>query len=129
MRPNKPINPRAHRSGAGGKNRYFTTGLPEAHEDMPPEEPVRRLELPDSVRLDVRDPVTSKYEGRGTVAPAPEEEPAITIDLRQEEWIDPLDTEEAVDLANVTIDLRATLRDDVPDTYYQRFGTRVPGHK
>lgn len=128
MRPNKQINSGAHRSGPGGKNRYYTTGLPEPHDEIVQEAPPA-LEPTDSGRRSADHDLVSKYEGRATVGPLHEEEPDITIDLTHEEWVDPLDAEEQVDLTKVDIDLRPTLRRDAPDTYYQRFGTRVPGHK
>lgn len=129
MRPNKPINSGAHHRGpAGGKNRYFTTGLPEPEESAE-EESVRRLELPDSVLLESRETAISKYAGRGTVGPRHDDEPDGAVDLNHEDWVDPLDADEEVDLTTIEIDLRTTMRHDAPDTYYQRFGTRVPGHK
>ncbi len=130
VRPNKHINSEAHRSGPGdAKSRYFTTGLPEAHEEMLEENDVPRLELPDSVRRNLNHETASKYDGRGTVGPAEEVEPHTTIDLTHQDWVDPLDVEDEVDLAKIEIDLRQTMREDTPDTYYQRFGTRVPGHR
>lgn len=131
MRPNKPINQGAHRSGsAAGKNRYFVTGLPEPHADDADshEEPVRRLDIPVSFRRDVAESAPTKYEGRSSVGPAKDDQ-SVTIDLKHEEWVDPLDTEEQVDLTRIEIDLRETMRDDAPDTYYQRFGTRIPGRE
>jgi len=124
MRPNKQINSGAHRSGTG-KNRYFGVGLPEVEDEVVEDQPSRLL-LPDSVRIEPTHSST-KYEGRGTVGPL-EGEPDVTVDLTHEEWVDPLDTEEQVDLSRIEIDLRNTLRKDAPDTYYQRFGSRVPGH-
>ncbi len=70
--------------------------------------------------------VAAKYEGRASVH-------SYEADIEAEadepsDWVDPLDQEEQVDLATVSIDLREGLVEDPPDTYFQRFSSKVPGH-
>lgn len=129
MRPDKRINPNAHRSGGvEGKNRHYTTGLPRRHEgdgaDTSSASP--QLEVPS--RPDpVRDPVPDKYSGRASVTPKPVDEAALAaIELKHKEWVDPLD-DDGIDLTAVTIDLRDEMRDDPPPGYYQRHSSKVPG--
>lgn len=130
MRPSKNINPDAHRSGSasGGKNRHFTTPA-ETPAVEPDHEPAPQLYVPESVRSTPPEQMTTKYDGRQSVGPDPFDGPDVTVDLTHEDWVDPLDTEDHRDLSAVTIDLRDQMREDVPDTYYQRFGSRVPGHR
>jgi len=122
MRPNKPINPGAHRPGTAhrtGKGRYFVTGVPEAppgSTEVPPEQPAAET------------PPSSKYVGRASVRGWARDEEAITREDGPAGWVDPLD-EDGIDLTEITIDLRQSMIDEPPDTYYQRFGSRVPGHE
>lgn len=126
MRPNKNINPGAHRSGTASGDQSGEPAV--APRDKEAEAP-RQLYVPDSVRPASGPLVSTKYEGRQSVGPERLEDPSITVELKHEDWVDPLDREEARDLTDITIDLREEMRDDVPETYYQRFSSRVPGHK
>ncbi len=125
MRPKKQINPGAHRSGTASyasKGRYFTTGLPAA-----PPEPI--ADSPEHYEVSrAETPRESKYLGRASVGPrAGDVEPAID-ESAHVEWVDPLDQDE-FDLTQITIDLRPSMIDEPPDSYYQRFSSRVPGHQ
>jgi len=125
MRPKKQINPGAHRSATAGqtsKGRYFTTGLPTA-----PAEPTAVSSEHRAVPR-AEAPRESKYVGRASVGPrAHETEPAVD-ELAHAEWVDPLDQDE-FDLTQITIDLRPSMIDEPPDSFYQRFSSRVPGHQ
>jgi hypothetical protein len=122
MRPNKPINPGAHRSGTAdrtSKGRYSVAGLPEAPPEptgVPPEQPA-----PETAPA-------SKYVGRASVRAWARDEEEIAGEAAPAEWVDPLDGDE-IDLTEITIDLRPSMIDEPPDTYYQRFSSRVPGHQ
>lgn len=122
MRPNKPINSGAHRSGAAyrtSKGRYYVTGLPVAPPEateLPPEQPAADTPRP------------SKYIGRASVGAWAHDEESVAQESAHAEWVDPLD-EDSVDLTEITIDLRPSMIDEPPDTYYQRFSSRVPGHE
>lgn len=125
MRPNKPINPGAHRSGTAdrtSKGRHFTTGLPAA--------PVEATETTPPAAADPvpAPPRESKYVGRASVGPHDHFGDGTAEDPAQEDWIDPLDQDD-YDLTDVTIDLRSAMIDEPPDTYFQRFSSRVPGHQ
>ena len=125
MRPNKQINPGAHRSGpadSASKGRHFTTGLP-----TPPPEP-SELSPPPPVPPRVDPPRESKYVGRASVGPRAQDEDLAAREMAHAEWVDPLDQDE-IDLTQITIDLRPSIIDEPPDTYYQRFSSRVPGHQ
>lgn len=125
MRPNKQINPGAHGSGTANqasKGRYFTTGLPPA----PPEPAAAASQEHESLRTET--PRESKYVGRASVGPrARGDEPPVD-QSSYAEWVDPLDQDE-FDLTQITIDLRSAMVDEPPDSYYQRFSSRVPGHE
>lgn len=125
MRPNKQINPGAHRSGPeqSTKGRYFTTESPDtaAADPAPNEAAVESGPRPEGA------PVLNKYAARASVAPDVDRDYAEVVEgLDHEEWTDPLDDDE-IDLSSVTIDLRETLRSDVPETYYQRLISKIPG--
>lgn len=127
MRPNKPINTGAHRSGTSGrgaKGRYFANSRPTPVDRVP--EVAGEIE-PDTVRTDPG----SKYEGRDSVVRQPDEAVEATAtgdDAAAEQWVDPLDADR-FDLTHVTIDLRETMIDQPPDSYYQRHSSQVPGRK
>ena len=122
MRPSKPINTGAHRSGTAerkGKGRHYVTRLPTpppAAAEPAPELPAAGYES------------ESKYVGRASVGRRAGQEEWAARDLAHAEWVDPLDQDE-VDLTEITIDLRPTMIDDPSDTYYQRFSSRVPGRQ
>jgi hypothetical protein len=127
MRPNKRINPGAHRSGTAdrtSKGRFFTTRLPA--------QPADAIETADSKpvgSVPVADPRReSKYVGRASVGPQMRDHDSADADLAHTDWVDPL-VQEEIDLTRVTIDLRSAMIDDPPDTYYQRHSSRVPGHQ
>jgi hypothetical protein len=128
MRPNKQMNPGVHRAGTtgGGKGRYFTTDLPRDPESVPPQAtgPLR------AGREDLGgEPGPSKYMGRASVGGPIRDEDDLVVDLTDpQEWVDPLD-DDGFDLSSVTIDLRQKLRGDPPDSYYERYSSRVPGHQ
>lgn len=124
MRPNKPINPGAHRSGTASrtsKGRYYTTGLPTA--------PTEESEIV-AVTPVPRDaaPTESKYVGRASVGPHIRDEGSAEPDLDHTLWVDPLDDDD-FDLTQVTIDLRPMMVEEPGESYYQRHGSRVPGHQ
>ncbi|MCP3973096.1 MAG: hypothetical protein GY720_01230 [bacterium] len=129
MRPNKPINSGAHRSGTAGgrgKSRYFSTALPSP----PPEtEEPALLAAPEPT---TRYATLDRYEGRASVGPQShddgERDMEASFDVHPGQWVDPLDEDE-VDLTHITIDLRETLMESPPDTYYQRHSSRIPGHQ
>ena len=125
MRPNKQINPGAHRSGAAdrtSKGRHFTTGLPTS-----PPEPTEVS--PESSVQPGADPQSeSKYVGRASVGPRAHDEDLAAREMAHAEWVDPLDQDE-IDLTQINIDLRPSMIEEPPDTYYQRFSSRVPGHQ
>ena len=131
MRPNKPINSGAHRSGTASrtsKGRYYTTGLPTA--------PTEETEIV-AVKPEPRDvaptegkaaPTESKYVGRASVGPHTRGEGSAEPDLDHTQWVDPLDDDD-FDLTQVTIDLRPMMVEEPGASYYQRHGSRVPGHQ
>lgn len=129
MRPNKPINSGAHRSGVAsrrGKSRYFAADLPSQPAGGAADRIVEPQPSPAS------EPV-GKYHGRASVGPWGDgDDAARTVDPAEvsgtEDWVDPLD-DDKIDLTRVTIDLRETLVESPPDTYYQRHSSRVPGHQ
>ena len=130
MRPDKKINPNAHRSGAAqGKGRYYTTGLPQRHdgeENVELHTDEAQLDVPGrSVVSDVSAPA-DKYAGRASVTPQIPDEDAVTVELEHKEWVDPLD-DDGIDLTTVTIDLRTEMREQPPEGYYQRHSSKVPG--
>ena len=104
MRPNKNINPGAHRSGnaGGGKNRHISLPEPE-----PEDEPIRQLYVPDSVRMPNAESELSstKYAGRQTVGPSRHEDADVTIDLTHEDWLNALNANmlSALDLIRATV--------------------------
>ena len=125
MRPKKQINPGASSSGTanrGSKGRYFTTGLPTAPSEPAATSPVER------VAPRAGTPRESKYVGRASVGPRARGDEPAGDDAAQAAWVDPLDQDE-FDLTQVTIDLRPSMIDEPPDSYYQRFSSRVPGHQ
>ena len=148
MRPKKQMNP--GRDGSTrrpqGKGRYFAAPpLPQpespvddvfetsGEDDHQTEAP--RLLLPDGSvaptsaqgRALEGTPASGKYVGRASVGPSATNIGDIVVDLTDPmEWEDPLD-DDSVDLLAVTIDLRSGMRDDPPDTYYQRYVSKVPG--
>ena len=128
MRPIKPINSGAHRSGTAGsqgKSRYFAANLPA---------PLERVEpaLGEAHRAASGQEPHGKYQGRASVGPtARDEEPAafdVSVAPTDQQWADPLDEDE-VDLTHITIDLRETMIESPAETYYQRHSSRVPGHQ
>jgi len=134
MRPNKHINSGARRSGnaGGGKGRHYTTGLPtpddaDWSEAPPPAEPPP----PPPPSPGAAQPlVAEKYVGRASVGPkVVESHNPVVIDLTEPlEWEDPLDGDE-FDLSAVTIDLRPTMRNRPPESYFERYSSKVPGHQ
>ena len=151
MRPKKQMN----RGGDGtirrpvGKSRYFATPPPQPGAEAPADEPagaggdgdrradVPRLLLPDGTLAPRSTPdhnvaapgmgKAGKYLGRASVGPTAAGGEDLVVDLTEPmEWVDPLD-DESMDLQAVTIDLRSGLRDDPPDTFYQRYVSKIPG--
>ena len=126
MRPNKQMNPGANPVGAArrGKSRYFTTDLPRDPEGPP--QPAIGTPPADKGERESPHP---KYLGRASVGRAVTDEADLVVDLTEaQEWVDPLD-DDGFDLSSVTIDLRQTMRHDPPDSYYERYSSRVPGHQ
>ncbi len=126
MRPNKEINPGASSSGTAAtrKGRYYTTDLPTRPE--PASEPPTG---PDADPPGYQAPVASKYTARASVRPELDEPTQPEAAEPDEDWTDPLDQEDELDLTTVTIDLRDTLVENPPETYYQRYSSRVPDHQ
>jgi len=125
MRPKKQINPGAHRSGtAGGKGRFYTTGLPEPDDGKVANPPRQR---PSPV-ISPSPQLAEKYVGRASVGPNVAADDPPDVVQAPTEWIDPLDQDD-FDLSTVEIDLRQNLREDPPDTYFERYSSRVPGHQ
>ena len=125
MRPNKRINPGAHHSGTAdstSKGRHFTTGLPTS----PPEPTDVSPAAPAPPRVDLQR--ESKYVGRASVGPRANDGDLAAREMAHAEWVDPLDQDD-YDLTQITIDLRPTMIDEPPETYYQRFSSRIPGHE
>lgn len=125
MRPNKPINPGAHRGVRRGKGRYYTSGLPTTRH---PDEELVEAESP---AVPATPPIARKYMGRASVGPQYDEQAGanpVEPTADPAVWADPLDDDDR-DLAGITIDLRTTLRKDVPDSFYQRHSSRVPGRE
>lgn len=127
MRPNKQINPGAHRSGPArsGKGRFFTAPSDSSQEasdaadiQQTPPQPARPAAAP----------ILNKYAARASVAPDSDEPDEAGGELTNEEWTDPLDEEE-LDLTTVTIDLRETRRRNPPATYYERIVSKIPGRQ
>ncbi len=111
-------------AGGRGKSRYFSTALPTPPSDheVPP------LEIPEA--SSPHEPI-GKYEGRASVGPQVHDDELAGPDEAStsgEQWVDPLD-DDTIDLTLITIDLRETMIDSPPDTYYQRHSSRVPGHQ
>ena len=128
MRPNKQINSGAHRSGpvVRGKGRFYITGLSTA-DDVPIEDP---LQPTTQEEVEPALDMIPKYTGRASVGPYGHEGPDRADNAAgRENWIDPLDIEDQVDFTQIVIDLRENMRDEPPETYYQRHGSRVPGRE
>lgn len=113
-------------AGSRGKSRYFSTALPS-----PPPIPEESTLLEVSESPHGYEP-TGKYEGRASVRPPSGVDDALdiaaSVDTEPVQWVDPLDEDE-VDLTQITIDLRETMLESPPETYYQRYSSRVPGHQ
>jgi len=125
MRPSKQINPGAHNAGTGratGKARHFAPqGAPD---------PAEQRQSAASAKDGSDTPtVPQKYVGRASVGHIADSEAGPQPGASgQTEWVDPLDQDD-LDLTQITIDLRDTMRPDPPETYFQRFSSRVPDHQ
>jgi hypothetical protein len=110
----------------GGKGRYYTTDLPSP-DDSEWSAPERSRELPP---YSSQPQGAEKYVGRASVGPhAKDSDPPLVIDLTAtQEWSDPLD-DDGFDLSRVTIDLRPMMRNRPPETYFERYSSKVPGHQ